>query len=185
MRKLYQVPLTVFAFIFAESTRCTQFGSCLGNVQYCNITESFIGSYCPWITFLLSSFHRSEGPFTNHASIGGSIWRNLRPWTHKTNVFHEQLQRQSPKICSYIYNKSTSFKRTQTPKKWLKWPVLLSKTSVLNEHSKRASVLGPVSRKPWKLFGPGARFSKVPKTFRARKAIFNDLYLKKKAVYRH
>ena len=32
---------------------------------------------------------------------------------------------------------------------------------------------------------PGARFSKVPKTFRARKAIFNDLYLKKKAVYRH
>ena len=32
---------------------------------------------------------------------------------------------------------------------------------------------------------PGARFSKDPITYRARKAILNDLYLKKKAVYRH
>ena len=31
---------------------------------------------------------------------------------------------------------------------------------------------------------PGARFSKDPITYRARKSIFNDLYLKKKAVYR-
>ena len=33
-------------------------------------------------------------------------------------------------------------------------------------------------------FGPGARFSKASKTFRARKAIFNYLYLKNKVVYR-
>ena len=32
---------------------------------------------------------------------------------------------------------------------------------------------------------PGARFSKDPITYRARKAIFSDLYLKKKAVFRH
>ena len=32
---------------------------------------------------------------------------------------------------------------------------------------------------------PGARFSKAPKTFRARKAIFNCLYLKMEVVYRH
>ena len=31
----------------------------------------------------------------------------------------------------------------------------------------------------------GARISKDPITYRARKAIFNDLYLKKNAVYRH
>ena len=30
---------------------------------------------------------------------------------------------------------------------------------------------GPVSRKPRKLSGPGARFSKVPKSFRTPKAI--------------
>ena len=35
-----------------------------------------------------------------------------------------------------------------------------------------------------KMTGPGARFSKAPKTFRARKAIFNYLYLKNKVVYR-
>ena len=32
---------------------------------------------------------------------------------------------------------------------------------------------------------PGARFSKDPITYRAHKAIFNDLYLQKKALYRH
>ena len=31
----------------------------------------------------------------------------------------------------------------------------------------------------------GARFSKDPITYWARKAIFNDLYLRKKVVYRH
>ena len=32
---------------------------------------------------------------------------------------------------------------------------------------------------------PGARFLKDPITYRALKAIFNDLYLKKKAVHGH
>ena len=37
---------------------------------------------------------------------------------------------------------------------------------------------------PWNS-APGARFSKDPITYQAHKAIFNDLFLKKKAVYRH
>ena len=32
--------------------------------------------------------------------------------------------------------------------------------------------------------GPGARFSKAPETFRARKAILSCLYLKSRVVYR-
>ena len=39
------------------------------------------------------------------------------------SIENDQLQRQIPKFCSCIYNKGTSFKRTQTPKKWLKWSV--------------------------------------------------------------
>ena len=42
-----------------------------------------------------------------------------------------------------------------------------------------AKTFGTFEKRP-----PGARFSKDPITYRARKAIFNDLYLKKKAVYR-
>ena len=38
---------------------------------------------------------------------------------------------------------------------------------------------------PYDFSGSGARFSKDPITYRARKAIFNVLYLKKKAVHRH
>ena len=34
------------------------------------------------------------------------------------------------------------------------------------------------------LFRPGARFSKAPVTFRARKAIFSYLFLKSREVYR-
>ena len=34
------------------------------------------------------------------------------------------------------------------------------------------------------LVGPGARFSKAPETFRARKAIFSYLYLKNREVHR-
>ena len=78
--------------------------------------------------------------------VGGSICSNLRPRTHKTSVFHEQLQRQSLKFCSYIYNKSTSFKRMQTSKKWLKWPVLLSKTCIKRILKKRFLPLKMKSR---------------------------------------
>ena len=43
------------------------------------------------------------------------------------------------------------------------------------------------ARKVFRAFekrAPGARFSKDRLTYRVRKAIFNDLYLKKEAVYR-
>ena len=43
----------------------------------------------------------------------------------------------------------------------------------------------PVKQSASSTVFPGARFSKDPITYRAHKAIFNDLYLNKKAVYGH
>ena len=62
--------------------------------------------------------------------VEASICSNLRPCTHKKSVFHEQLERQSPKFVPIFTIKVPLLSGRVHLKKCLKWSALLSKTCI-------------------------------------------------------
>lgn len=67
-----------FTFSFSGHQHVAlRLGSCLVNVQYCDMTEPFIESHCVFCSVLVI-----KNDLSAIALVGGFICSNMRPWSH-------------------------------------------------------------------------------------------------------